>query len=93
MRQVAVQAGLTIFGEPCLSMSVGVAIYPVDGHDTESLIKEADRRMYRLKNERKSLSAPATALLAEPRTTSGSDLHELAQLLSADENSQPAVRA
>jgi len=93
MRQVAVQAGLTICGEPCLSMSVGVAIYPVDGHDTESLIKEADRRMYRLKNERKSLSAPATALLAEPRTTPGRDLHELAQLLSADGNSQPAVRA
>jgi len=93
MRQVAVQAGLTICGEPCLSMSVGVAIYPVDGHDTESLIKEADRRMYHLKNERKSLSAPATALPAEPRTTSGSDLHELAQLLSADGNSQPAVRA
>ncbi len=93
MRQVAVNAGLTICGEPCLSMSVGVAIYPVDGHDTESLIKEADRRMYRLKYQSKSLSAPAKGFLADPRTTPGSDLRELAQLLSADENQQPAVRA
>jgi diguanylate cyclase (GGDEF)-like protein/putative nucleotidyltransferase with HDIG domain len=93
MRQVAVQAGLTICGEPCLSMSVGVAIYPVDGHDTETLIKEADRRMYRLKYESKSLNAPATAFLAGPQTTPDNDLRELAQLLSADENQQPAVRA
>jgi diguanylate cyclase (GGDEF)-like protein/putative nucleotidyltransferase with HDIG domain len=92
MRQVAVQAGLTICGEPCLSMSVGVAIYPVDGHDTESLIKEADRRMYRLKYQSKSLSAPATAFLADPQTTPDNDLRELAQLLSADENQQPTVR-
>jgi diguanylate cyclase (GGDEF)-like protein len=49
MRQVAIQAGLTICGEHCLSMSVGVAIYPDDGSDTESLIKEADRRMYHVK--------------------------------------------
>lgn len=93
MRQVAVQAGLTICGEPCLSMSVGVAIYPVDGRDTESLIKEADRRMYRLKYQSKSLSAPATAFLADPQAAPGSDLRELAQLLNADENPQPSVRA
>ena len=93
MRQVAVNAGITICGEPCLSMSVGVAIYPVDGHDTESLIKEADRRMYRLKYESKSLSAPATAFLADPQATPDTDLRELAQLLSTDENQQSPVRA
>jgi len=93
MRQVAVQAGLTICGERCLSMSVGVAIYPVDGRDTETLIKEADRRMYRLKYESKSLSAPATAFLAGPQTTPDNHLRELAQLLSADENQQSATRA
>ena len=93
MRQVAVQAGITICGEDCLSMSVGVAIYPVDGRDTETLIKEADRRMYRLKYQSKSLSAPATAFLAGPQTTPDNDLRELAQLLSADEKQQPAVRA
>jgi len=92
MRQVAVNAGLTICGEPCLSMSVGVAFYPVDGHDAESLIKEADRRMYRLKYESKSLSAPATAFLADPPTAPDTDLRELAQLLTGDETPQPAVR-
>jgi diguanylate cyclase (GGDEF)-like protein/putative nucleotidyltransferase with HDIG domain len=90
MRQVAVNAGLAICGERCLSMSVGVAIYPVDGHDTESLIKEADRRMYRLKYESKSLTAPATAFLADPRTTPDNDLRELAQLLTRDEGQQPS---
>jgi len=93
MRQVAVQAGLTICGEPCLSMSVGVAFYPVDGQDAESLIKEADRRMYRLKYESKSLSAPTTAFLADPPAATGADLRELAQLLTGEENPQPAVRA
>jgi len=93
MRQVAVNAGLTICGERCLSMSVGVAIYPVDGHDTESLIKEADRRMYRLKYESKSLSAPATAFLADPQTAPDNHLRKLAELLTGEENPQPAVRA
>ena len=34
-------------------MSVGVAIFPVDGVDAESLIAEADRRMYQLKQQSK----------------------------------------
>jgi diguanylate cyclase (GGDEF)-like protein/putative nucleotidyltransferase with HDIG domain len=55
VRAVAVEAGQTVCREPCLSMSVGVAIYPFDGSDMEALIAEADRRMYRLKNESKSL--------------------------------------
>jgi hypothetical protein len=46
-----------------------------------------------LKYQSKSLSAPATAFLADPQTTPDNDLRELAQLLSADENPQPTVRA
>lgn len=93
LRQVAVQAGLTICGEPCLSMSVGVAIYPVDGRDSESLIKEADRRMYRLKYESKSQSAPATAFLAGPQPEPHRDLRELAHMLTGEQNQAPEIAA
>lgn len=54
LRTVAVEAGQSICGELCLSMSMGLAIFPFDGHDAESLIEEADRRMYRLKHQSKS---------------------------------------
>jgi diguanylate cyclase (GGDEF)-like protein len=54
LRSVAAAAGETIGAEPRLAMSIGVAIYPFDGCDPETLIAEADRRMYRLKNRGKS---------------------------------------
>jgi diguanylate cyclase (GGDEF)-like protein/putative nucleotidyltransferase with HDIG domain len=54
LRNVALEAGWILFGERCLSMSVGAAIYPSDGHDSESLLAEADHRMYDAKKERKS---------------------------------------
>ncbi len=53
LRGVALEAGWTVCGEECLSMSVGAAIYPMDGGDAEKLIAEADRRMYRVKQESK----------------------------------------
>jgi diguanylate cyclase (GGDEF)-like protein len=53
LRTAAVRAGQLASGESCLSMSVGVAIYPVDGVNAESLIAEADRRMYQLKQQSK----------------------------------------
>jgi diguanylate cyclase (GGDEF)-like protein/putative nucleotidyltransferase with HDIG domain len=56
LREAAVIAGLLASGEPCLSMSVGVASFPVDGVSAESLIAEADRRMYQLKQQNKSSS-------------------------------------
>jgi len=54
LRAAAVKAGQTASGESCLSMSVGVAIFPMDGVDAESLIAEADRRMYQFKQQSKS---------------------------------------
>ena len=86
LRSVAVQAGLTVCGESCLSMSVGVAIYPVDGTDTESLIKEADRRMYRLKNQSKSQGATDRALLAAAQPEPDGYLRELAHMLTGEES-------
>jgi diguanylate cyclase (GGDEF)-like protein/putative nucleotidyltransferase with HDIG domain len=46
MRNLAKQAGSEVCGEEILSLSVGRAIYPVDGNDAEQLLAEADRRMY-----------------------------------------------
>ncbi len=53
LRSVALETGWKLCGEDCLSMSVGVAIYPVHGTDSETLLAEADRRMYIDKQTRK----------------------------------------
>jgi diguanylate cyclase (GGDEF)-like protein/putative nucleotidyltransferase with HDIG domain len=66
LRAAAVAAGQTVCGEPCLSMSVGLAIFPFDGRDAETLIAEADRRMYRLKHQSKSEGEQSSALFGDP---------------------------
>jgi len=53
LEAVTVQAGWAVCGEQCLSLSVGIAIYPVDGADPKSLLAEADRRMYQAKEQHK----------------------------------------
>ncbi|HEY4360388.1 MAG TPA: HD domain-containing phosphohydrolase [Bryobacteraceae bacterium] len=42
-----------LFGEKLLTVSTGVAHFPVDGEDAEQLLAEADRRMYKEKRDRK----------------------------------------
>jgi diguanylate cyclase (GGDEF)-like protein len=54
LHDVAVEAGVAICGERCLSMSAGLAVYPDDGHDAESLIARADQRMYQRKHGNRS---------------------------------------
>jgi diguanylate cyclase len=49
LEEVAVGAGLAACEEKCLSVSVGIAIYPRDGHDPETLLRTADERMYQAK--------------------------------------------
>ena len=60
-------------------MSVGVAIYPVDGRDVETLLANADKRMYHLKRQSKSEARQKRA--AAEHATSGpeNDLLKLAQ--------------
>ncbi len=46
LSEIATAAGREVCGEDLLSLSVGCAVYPADGTDTETLLAEADRRMY-----------------------------------------------
>lgn len=46
LKEMAKQAGQEVCGEDILSLSTGHAIYPQDGEDAETLLAEADRRMY-----------------------------------------------
>jgi diguanylate cyclase (GGDEF)-like protein/putative nucleotidyltransferase with HDIG domain len=52
-QQVAIESGIEVCGSPVLAMSVGMASYPEDGTDVETLLAEADRRMYKEKQESK----------------------------------------
>jgi diguanylate cyclase (GGDEF)-like protein len=54
LRAAAASAGEIVSEEPCLSMSVGVAVFPLDGRDVETLFAKADKRMYRSKRQSKS---------------------------------------
>ena len=65
MRDVVRQAGNVTPEPSALSLSVGVANYPVDGVDAEELLAESDRRMYKSKRLRKKTGAP----LPEPAIT------------------------
>ncbi len=71
MRDVVLRAGETTPEPSVLSLSVGVAVYPVDGKDAEELLGEADRRMYKSKRMRRRpglaepIPAASVALVAQ----------------------------
>ena len=46
LSELASAAGREVCGEDFLALSVGCAMYPEDGTDSEQLLAEADRRMY-----------------------------------------------
>jgi diguanylate cyclase (GGDEF)-like protein/putative nucleotidyltransferase with HDIG domain len=54
--ELARATGREICGEDWLSLSVGWALFPEDGTDTEKLLTEADRRMYLQKQKNHSLT-------------------------------------
>ncbi len=47
------RVSMEISGDPLLGVSVGVAFYPDDGTNTETLLAQADRRLYSQKAEHK----------------------------------------
>jgi diguanylate cyclase (GGDEF)-like protein/putative nucleotidyltransferase with HDIG domain len=57
IRSVAVDAALLTPEPSDLSFSVGVAVFPSDGQDADSLLSQADQRMYRAKHEQRAASA------------------------------------
>ncbi|MEZ5402489.1 MAG: diguanylate cyclase [Bryobacteraceae bacterium] len=64
LRRVVVDAGRAICGDAIVGLSIGVACFPADGQDAESLLLEADRQMYKVKHSRKGMSQLAAALRA-----------------------------
>jgi len=74
----AVAAGEVVSEEPCLSMSVGVAIFPVDGRDVETLLANADKRMYQLKRQSKAEGGRKKAEGGQSAGESDNDLQKLA---------------
>jgi diguanylate cyclase (GGDEF)-like protein/putative nucleotidyltransferase with HDIG domain len=46
LEKMALDAGIAVCGEPLLSLSIGAVSCPEHGRDAESLLAEAERRMY-----------------------------------------------
>jgi diguanylate cyclase (GGDEF)-like protein/putative nucleotidyltransferase with HDIG domain len=53
LSELASAAGREVSDEATLSLSVGCAMFPEDGSDSEQLLAEADRRMYRDKQQKR----------------------------------------
>jgi len=60
-RGVVRDIGRELFSGNSLTVSVGVAHFPTDGHDAEQLLSEADRRMYKEKRSNQSLASGVDA--------------------------------
>jgi len=54
LAQLARDAGIQACGEETVSLSVGHASFPADSADSDTLLAEADRRMYDMKKLRKN---------------------------------------
>jgi diguanylate cyclase (GGDEF)-like protein/putative nucleotidyltransferase with HDIG domain len=61
---LVIETGEAICGERILNISVGAAFWPSDGNDAESLLAEADRRMYLTKQEHKKSAMAESGLAA-----------------------------
>ncbi len=58
LARVVREAGRSVCGETIVSVSVGSAIFPEDGISGETLLSEADRSMYELKEKHYSSIQP-----------------------------------
>jgi diguanylate cyclase (GGDEF)-like protein len=53
IQELGPEAGIKACGEPMITISSGIAMYPNDGLDAESLLERADQLMYDAKKESK----------------------------------------
>jgi diguanylate cyclase (GGDEF)-like protein/putative nucleotidyltransferase with HDIG domain len=65
LNQAAIEAGRHTCGREVISLSVGTAFCPDDGYDVNSLLAEADRRMYSVKQVHHAQSDPNRDVLAQ----------------------------
>jgi diguanylate cyclase (GGDEF)-like protein/putative nucleotidyltransferase with HDIG domain len=77
------EAGMKACGESAITISSGVASYPIDGTDAESLLERADQLMYECKKESKKGRSAVPSIHAEGLAATGGLV-----LLPADEIGQ-----
>ncbi len=65
LNQAAIEAGRHTCGRDVISLSVGTAFCPEDGYDVNSLLAEADRRMYSVKQVHHAQSVAGRDVLAQ----------------------------
>lgn len=64
IEKVVVEVGLEVCRESIINISAGAAFFPEHGNDAESLLAEADRRMYLAKQSHKASTPRYTEALA-----------------------------
>lgn len=78
-----------------VTASVGVSVYPRDGHDAETLLRNADSAMYRAKEHGRNniqLFAPEMSERFRERLTREEELHEAIEREELVTHYQPLVR-
>jgi len=88
LRCLGPAAGVAACGSPAIDISFGVALYPVDGTDAESLLEKADQLMYEAKKANKLARGVS---LVRPREAM--ETHDLASLTRATEPPVPELAA
>jgi len=77
LNAVSLLACREICGEDLLSISLGAAFFPQDGQDAEQLLNEADRRMYKAKQNHYKGAEPALPDGDAPSMTFFKDMQQL----------------
>jgi diguanylate cyclase (GGDEF)-like protein/putative nucleotidyltransferase with HDIG domain len=62
--RIVTETGRKLCGEEIVGLSCGYVLFPADGATAEHLLAEADRRMYKHKQERRNVAAVLTADVA-----------------------------
>ena len=77
-----------------VTTSIGVAVYPDDGHDAETLLKNADNAMYRAKSEGRNSYEMSTEEMSrgmQERLTLENGLHQAMERSEFDVYYQPQI--